>query len=150
MGGFHSDTELWQLGTSSEENPRRVGTFGRKIANDGPGLGYTVLMSVVVGLVFGGIHCIAWTFVFPSDIEQLLWRISALSVTCTPLLLFLLSAAVTIILEKATSETYAAAAPRFAVLVNVLVTVPALSTSGRLVLHLISSSHILFPLVGFS
>lgn len=31
--------------------------------------------------VFGGIHCIAWNFVFPTKVEQLLWRISAISVT---------------------------------------------------------------------
>ncbi|KAG1815782.1 hypothetical protein DFJ58DRAFT_834348 [Suillus subalutaceus] len=33
---------------------------------------------------FGGIHCVAWTFAFPTYLEHLLWRISAVAITCTP------------------------------------------------------------------
>ncbi|KAK4461544.1 hypothetical protein QBC42DRAFT_270014 [Cladorrhinum samala] len=29
------------------------------------------------GIVFGAIHCIAWNFAFPTDLERLLWRISS-------------------------------------------------------------------------
>ena len=72
---------------SYEKNPRRVGTFSPKLDDDE----YALAISAVVGIVFGGIHCIAWAFVFPSDTEQLLWRISALSVTCAPLLVSLAS-----------------------------------------------------------
>jgi hypothetical protein len=38
-------------------------------------------------VVFGGIHCAAWHFQFPSYIEQLLWKISAISVTGGPILI---------------------------------------------------------------
>jgi len=69
-------------GTSSASNERRVGTFSPKI----DGLGYSQLMSVVVGIMFGGIHCIAWAFHFPSRTEHILWRISAVSVAGVPLL----------------------------------------------------------------
>ena len=34
---------------------------------------------------FGGIHCIAWSFAFPSSTEQLLWRISSIAITGIPL-----------------------------------------------------------------
>ncbi|KAG1836390.1 hypothetical protein DFJ58DRAFT_818473 [Suillus subalutaceus] len=33
---------------------------------------------------FGGIHCMAWSFAFPTYLEHLLWRISAVAITCTP------------------------------------------------------------------
>ncbi|KAG2369196.1 hypothetical protein BDR07DRAFT_1199514, partial [Suillus spraguei] len=38
--------------------------------------------------IFGGIHCVAWNFTFPSHQEQLLWRISAVAITCAPLVVF--------------------------------------------------------------
>ena len=37
-----------------------------------------------VAIVFGAIHCIAWTGTFPSHIEQQLWRASALAITTVP------------------------------------------------------------------
>ena len=41
----------------------------------------------LVTMVFGGIHCIAWSFAFPSPTEQLLWKISSLVITGVPLAL---------------------------------------------------------------
>ncbi|KAF9466843.1 hypothetical protein BDZ94DRAFT_1186357 [Collybia nuda] len=46
------------------------------------------LMSIscaMIGTVFGAVHCIAWSFNFPSPYEQLLWRISSLVVTFAPI-----------------------------------------------------------------
>jgi hypothetical protein len=40
---------------------------------------------ILVSTVFGGIHCIGWSFDFPSHTEQLLWRISSISITGIPL-----------------------------------------------------------------
>ena len=40
---------------------------------------------ILVTMVFGGIHCIAWSFTFPSPTEQLLWRISSITITGVPL-----------------------------------------------------------------
>ena len=40
---------------------------------------------VLVTMLFGGIHCIAWSFAFPSSTEQLLWRISSIAITGIPL-----------------------------------------------------------------
>jgi len=57
------------------------------------GAAYVFLMSVV-GVVFGGIHCVGWFFDFPSSDEAILWRVSSAVLTGTafllPLLLFLL------------------------------------------------------------
>ena len=41
----------------------------------------------IVTMVFGGIHCVAWSFHFPSQTEQLLWRISSTAITGIPLAL---------------------------------------------------------------
>lgn len=40
---------------------------------------------MLVTTLFGGIHCIGWSFAFPSRTEQLLWRISSISITAIPL-----------------------------------------------------------------
>ncbi|KAF8331037.1 uncharacterized protein EI90DRAFT_1056251 [Cantharellus anzutake] len=38
----------------------------------------------VIGIIFGGVHCLAWSFPFPTRAEKLLWRISAIIITVTP------------------------------------------------------------------
>jgi hypothetical protein len=54
---------------------------------------YAIMMSVI-GVVFGGIHCIGWFFNFPSSDEAMLWRVSSAVLTgiaiLIPLLAFLL------------------------------------------------------------
>lgn len=37
--------------------------------------------------LFGSIHCFGWMFAFPSRTEQLLWRISCITITSVPVLL---------------------------------------------------------------
>jgi hypothetical protein len=55
-------------------------------------LAYTFMTSVV-GVVFGGIHCIGWFFNFPSSEEAMQWRVSSAVLTCiaflSPLLVYL-------------------------------------------------------------
>jgi hypothetical protein len=43
-----------------------------------------LVAGMVIAMVFGGIHCVAWSFQFPSHTEQLIWRISSLTITCVP------------------------------------------------------------------
>ena len=45
-----------------------------------------VSFSICIALIFGGIHCIAWSFQFPSPQEQLAWRISAALISAEPIL----------------------------------------------------------------
>ena len=40
-----------------------------------------------VGVLFGGIHCIAWTFSFQSVPEQDIWRISSVTITAMPIVI---------------------------------------------------------------
>jgi hypothetical protein len=35
----------------------------------------------IVGVVFGGIHCVGWFFDFPSSVEAILWRVSSAVLT---------------------------------------------------------------------
>ena len=48
------------------------------------------LIGLCVGILFGGIHCVAWTFPFPSITELYIWRTSAVSITVIPLAFFLI------------------------------------------------------------
>lgn len=38
-----------------------------------------------IAMIFGAIHCAAWLFEFPSQLERVLWRTSSLAITCLPL-----------------------------------------------------------------
>ncbi|KAG1834327.1 hypothetical protein DFJ58DRAFT_670644, partial [Suillus subalutaceus] len=49
------------------------------------------LAALLIATVFGGIHCVAWLFAFPTYEEQVLWRMSAVAITFTPWLCFLVS-----------------------------------------------------------
>ena len=44
----------------------------------------------VVGVVFGGIHCVGWFFNFPSSDEAMIWRVSSAVLTGIAFLLPLL------------------------------------------------------------
>jgi hypothetical protein len=97
---INASIEKWGLGLpfgliapilegSSFASDQRVGTFGPEAVNDGDAGLWSMFSSAAVGIIFGSIHCTAWRFQFPSYIEQLLWRISAISVTGGPLLMAL-------------------------------------------------------------
>ena len=45
--------------------------------------------SAAAGTLFGAIHCFAWHFVFPSHVEQILWRVAAFIVVSSCLCMFL-------------------------------------------------------------
>jgi hypothetical protein len=61
-------------------NPNEGGLSGWMYENNGEAL--TVLVgSVLGGIVFGGIHCLAWNFPFPTPTEVLLWRICSIYTT---------------------------------------------------------------------
>jgi hypothetical protein len=46
--------------------------------------GFSIFLVVAITVAFGGIHCIGWTFTFPSSTERTLWRVASLSITCVP------------------------------------------------------------------
>jgi hypothetical protein len=43
-----------------------------------------VLGALVASMAFGAIHCIAWLFSFPSRMEQLIWKMSSITITGVP------------------------------------------------------------------
>ena len=40
--------------------------------------------SAVIAMIFGGIHCIAWSFSFPTLAEKILWRVSSIAIIGVP------------------------------------------------------------------
>ncbi|KAG1719882.1 hypothetical protein EDB19DRAFT_1860550 [Suillus lakei] len=42
------------------------------------------MSGLLMAAVFGGIHCMAWFFAFPTNQDQVLWRMSAVLTTCIP------------------------------------------------------------------
>ena len=40
-----------------------------------------IICMSIVGVVFGGIHCVGWFFDFPSSAEALLWQVSSTVLT---------------------------------------------------------------------
>ena len=51
---------------------------------------FATLIGLCVGILFGGIHCFAWFFEFPSPTELYIWRTSAVTITAIPLIFFLI------------------------------------------------------------
>ncbi|KAG1728647.1 hypothetical protein EDB19DRAFT_1857120 [Suillus lakei] len=46
------------------------------------------LTGFAIATIFGGIHCTAWFYVFPTYQEQVIWRMSALAITFAPWLAY--------------------------------------------------------------
>ncbi|KAG0695641.1 hypothetical protein DFH29DRAFT_837579, partial [Suillus ampliporus] len=42
-------------------------------------------------MVFGGIHCLGWNFLFQRHVDQILWRAASLGMVLAPLYVFLSS-----------------------------------------------------------
>jgi hypothetical protein len=57
------------------------------------------LITLAAGVVFGAIHCIAWSFDFGSRTELLLWRLSSIAITVVPAL-FVLAFGIGLIAHK--------------------------------------------------
>lgn len=62
--------------------------FSSRISNDTVRLqGYIPLLSKITAvstMVFGGLHCIAWKFEFPSEAEAIIWRIASVASAIMP------------------------------------------------------------------
>ncbi|KIM43027.1 hypothetical protein M413DRAFT_26234 [Hebeloma cylindrosporum] len=61
----------------------RVGTFYAHNAKN-TNSPWPKLFLLFLSVVFGGLHCSAWTFYFPSRIEQTLWRSCSVIITAVP------------------------------------------------------------------
>lgn len=45
------------------------------------------VIALTVAMAFGAVHCTAWSYTFPSPIEQLMWRVSAISIVAVPVIM---------------------------------------------------------------
>jgi hypothetical protein len=67
----------------NEEHEKRLDTFyPAKWAEESEVV--SILIVIVITVAFGGIHCIGWSFTFPSSMERTFWRFASLSITCVP------------------------------------------------------------------
>jgi hypothetical protein len=66
---------------------KRVPTFyAGRIDADSQSYIALFIVETLIAMVFGGIHCIAWSFSFPTHVEHLLWRASSIAIISTPFL----------------------------------------------------------------
>jgi hypothetical protein len=75
------------IGDIAEE--QRVHTFYSCTRYCGEMYGSIAIITTVVTLVFGAIHCVAWFFQFPTHTEQSLWRLSSCLIIVIPVLVLL-------------------------------------------------------------
>ena len=80
-------------GPESRAGDMKIHTFYAESESDG-GVGFFICIPVV-GVVFGGIHCVGWFFNFPSSAEAMLWRVSSAVLTVvaflSPIIIFFLA-----------------------------------------------------------
>jgi hypothetical protein len=86
---FVSIAELIGLPYIPTSGKLRVPTFDGSISLEGSDKRVLLLAGLLMATIFGGIHCMAWFFAFPTYQEQVLWRMSAIAITFTPWLCFL-------------------------------------------------------------
>ncbi|PVG02860.1 hypothetical protein CPB86DRAFT_862574 [Serendipita vermifera] len=70
-----------------------VPTFYAGRPNRHPEFLPSAILSPVMGILFGAIHCIAWSYPFPSHTEQLVWRLSSAIMIGVPAFIFTFYAA---------------------------------------------------------
>jgi len=46
--------------------------------------GLAALGAATIAMIFGGIHCIAWSFSFPTLAEKIIWRVSSIAIISVP------------------------------------------------------------------
>lgn len=80
-------TEKWPGRTNFEGESKRI-------RNDVFALKYTILDQVFVGIVWIGyaaVHLSAWSFAFPTKVEQIAWRVACLTMTGSMLVFWVTS-----------------------------------------------------------
>ncbi|CZR66966.1 uncharacterized protein PAC_16865 [Phialocephala subalpina] len=87
-GGFPKRRETTSFINFLFTPSRRPDGYQTRIPNDALRIMGTIplisSLTAVSTMVFGGLHCIAWSFEFPSRTEVLLWRIASISSATLP------------------------------------------------------------------
>ncbi|MBE3048490.1 hypothetical protein IMZ48_39510 [Candidatus Bathyarchaeota archaeon] len=89
----HLDLLRWKLAVRVHERPPRSSVAVR-IRNfprlDEPLEQWPLYLAFgIIGLAYGGLHCLAWNAPFPTDLERLFWRVSSVTITSTAALIAL-------------------------------------------------------------
>lgn len=74
---------LIPTGSEMPANRPRVPRFSAGDPSE-PQIDQADVVTSIITILFGAIHCCAWSFEFPSDTERLLWRITSLIITVSP------------------------------------------------------------------
>ena len=78
-----------ELKTQSWTEPTRIPTFfpfeDDPLANQAYHIDHCRV--AIISLLFGLIHCLGWSLVFPSVAERLIWRVSAVIIAALPVLI---------------------------------------------------------------
>jgi hypothetical protein len=83
FGGF---VQMLASDSLDDSMPLRVPTFySPKFTSYDDDI-FSFIIAICIATIFGAIHCIAWSFHFPSLQERLAWRISAASIAGLPIL----------------------------------------------------------------
>lgn len=93
---LYSDLRRWQLALEygcKNDIPRDP--FTDRVRNlprfDNFGQNLPLLLGFgFVGLIYGGLHCVAWNAPFVSELERILWKLSSIVITATGLVAALL------------------------------------------------------------
>jgi len=70
---------------------KRVGTFYPTDWVTGS-KAFSISLVVAITVAFGGIHCVGWSFTFPSTVERTVWRVASLMIVCIPVVLLPIAA----------------------------------------------------------
>ncbi|KAI0059830.1 hypothetical protein BV25DRAFT_1993324 [Artomyces pyxidatus] len=62
---------------------RCVPTFYSGSTNDG-NAGFADIIALCAAMMFGAVHCAAWHYAFPTDVEKIVWRVSSLAIVALP------------------------------------------------------------------
>jgi hypothetical protein len=76
--------------TLHDSVPLRTPTFYSPAFADCNPHNFSVSIALCVAVVFGSVHCVAWSFHFPSFPEQFMWRISAAGIVLLPIPAFII------------------------------------------------------------
>jgi len=84
---FHRLNEMrGEPETYSRAEPTRIPTFFPFEDNPLANQAYHLAVAII-SLIFGLIHCLGWSLIFPSDAERLVWRVSAVIISALPVLI---------------------------------------------------------------
>ena len=95
----------------------KIPTFYAERESVGEGVAFYICIPVV-GVVFGGIHCVGWFFNFPSSTEAMLWRVSSAVLTVVAFLSPIIVSFLAILFE--TREYFVGAVSAIFILVYVV------------------------------